>query len=92
MIESLMYAMIIIRLNLIYSLSILSRYCFNSNSTHVKIIIYVLKYIKETLNYDIHYEDKKNLMKYIDADFAKAMNNHRFINNYAFFLSKNLFS
>ena len=92
MIELLMYAMIMTRPNLIYSLSVLSRYCFNSNSTHVKAVIRVLKYIKETLDYDIHYEDKKNLIKYIDVDFAKAVNGRRFIDDYAFFLSKDFIS
>ena len=91
-IESLMYAMIMTRSSLIYSLSVLLRYCFNLNSTHVKAIIRVLKYIKETLDYDIHYENKENLIKYINVDFAKAVNNRHFINDYVFFLSKNLIS
>ena len=52
-IESLIYAIIIMtRSDLIYSLLVLSRYCFNSNSTHIKIVIRVFKYIKRTLNYD----------------------------------------
>ena len=92
MIESLMYAIIMTQSNLIYSFLILLRYCFNPNLTHVKTIIYVLKYIKKTFNYNIHYENKKNLIKYIDVDFAKIMNDHRFIDNYAFFLSKDLIS
>ena len=92
MIESLMYAMIMTRSDLIYSLSVLSRYCFNLNSTHIKAAIRVLKYIKKTLNYDIHYEDKEDLIKYIDADYAKTINNRRSINDYAFFLLKNLIS
>ena len=85
MIESLMYAMIMTRSDLIYSLSILSRYYFNLNSTHVKTIIRILKYIKETFNYDIHYKNKENLIKYIDVDFAETMNDRCFINDYAFF-------
>ena len=84
-----MYAMIMTRSDLIYFFSVFSRYCFNSNSTHVKIIIRVLKYIKKTLDYNIHYENKKNLIEYIDADFAETVNNRCFIDNYAFFLSKN---
>ena len=91
-IESLMYAIIIIRSDLIYLFSILSCYCFNLNLTHVKAIIRIFKYIKETLDYDIYYESKENLIKYIDVDFAKIINNRRFIDNYAFFLSKDLIS
>ena len=92
MIELLMYAMIMTRSDLIYSLSILSRYYFNSNSTHIKAVIRVFKYIKKTLNYDIHYENKKNLIKYIDVDFAKIINDRRFIDDYTFFLLRSFIS
>ena len=92
MIESLMYAMIMIQSNLIYSFSVLSCYCFNLNSTHVKTIIRVLKYIKKTLDYDIHYENKEDLIKYIDVNFAEIMNDRCFIDDYAFFLLKNFIS
>ena len=85
MIKSLMYAIIMTQSNLIYFFSILSRYCFNLNSTHVKTVIRVFKYIKKTLDYDIYYKDKNNLIKYIDVDFAKTMNDRRFIDDYAFF-------
>ena len=57
----------------------------------VKAIIRIFKYIKETLNYNIYYEDKENLIKYIDVNFARTMNNHCFINNYTFFYLKILF-
>ena len=80
------------RSDLIYSLSVLSRYCFNLNSTHIKAVICVLKYIKRILNYDIHYEDKEDLIEYIDADYAETINNRRFIDNYAFFLSEDFIS
>ena len=92
MIELLIYAMITTRLNLIYSLWILLHYCINLNLTHVKAVIRVFKYIKKILNYDVYYENKKNLIKYIDVDFAEVMNNYCFINDYTFFLSKNLIS
>ena len=78
--------------DLIYLLSVLSRYCFNSNSTYIKAVIRVLKYIKKTLNYDIYYEDKEDLIEYIDVDYAKAINDRRFIDDYAFFLSENFIS
>ena len=92
MIKLLMYVIIMTRSDLIYSLSVLSRYCFNSNSTHIKAVIRVLKYIKRTLNYDIHYENKKDLIEYIDVDYAEAINDRRSIDDYAFFLSENFIS
>ncbi len=68
-----MYVMTMIRSDLKFALSMLSRYCFNSNSTHIYAITRVLKYVKETLHYDIHYEENKSLIDYINADFAKAI-------------------
>ena len=92
MIELLMYAMIIIRSNLIYSLLVLSRYYFNLSSMHIKAAIRILRYIKKTLNYNIHYEDKEDLIKYIDVDYAEVIINRCSIDDYAFFLSENFIS
>ena len=66
--NSLMYAMTMTRLNLKFAFSILSRYCFNLNSTYIKAATRLLHYIKKTLHLNIHYKDKENLMNYIDAD------------------------
>ena len=66
--NSLIYAMTIIRFNLKFALSIFSRYYFNLNSIHVKIATRFLRYVKKILYHNIHYEDKKNLMNYIDAN------------------------
>ena len=63
-----MYAMTMTRFDLKFALSILSRYYFNSNSIHVKAATRFLRYVKETLHFNIHYEDKKNLMNYIDVN------------------------
>ena len=63
-----MYAMIMTRLNLKFAFSILFQYCFNLNSIHVKTATRFLRYVKETLHFNIHYKNKKNLMNYIDAD------------------------
>ena len=78
--------------DLIYLLLILSYYCFNLNLTQIKTVICVLKYNKKTLNYDIYYEDKKDLIKYIDVDYAEIIDSHCFINDYTFLLLKNLIS
>jgi len=58
----------------------LSRYCSNSNSTHIKIVTRVLKYIKETLHYDIYYEENESLINYTNVNFVKAIDDCRFIN------------
>ena len=65
------------RLNLRFVLLMLSRYCFNSNSTHIYATTRILRYVKETLHYDIYYEENKNLINYINVDFAKAIDDRR---------------
>ena len=63
------------RLDLEFALSILLRYCSNLDSTHIYAITCVLRYVKEILYYNIYYEENKSLIDYIDANFAKAINN-----------------
>jgi len=75
-----MYIIIITRSNLRFALSILSRYCSNSNSTHIKIITRVLRYVKETLYYDIYYEKNESLINYTNVNFVKAIDNYCLIN------------
>ena len=82
-----MYAMTMIRPDLKFALSVLSRYCFNPDSTHVKTATRLLRYVKKTLHYGIHYEDKENLMNYTDADWADAVDGKRSIEEYIYFLS-----
>jgi len=63
------------RSNLRFAFSILLRYCSNSNFTHIYATTCILKYVKETLYYNIYYEENKSLINYIDINFAKAINN-----------------
>lgn len=69
-----MYTIIITWSNLKYALLMLSRYCFNSNLTHIKIVTRVLRYVKSTLYYDIYYKSKESLIAYTNVDFAKVIN------------------
>ncbi len=55
----------------------LSCYCSNLNSTHIYAATRVLRYVKEILHYNIYYKENKNLINYIDVDFAKAIDNRR---------------
>ena len=63
-----MYAMTMTRLDLRYALFVLSRYCANSNVTYIKTTTRVLRYVKETLSYEIHYEETTRFVNYIDAN------------------------
>ncbi len=86
-IGSLMYAMTMTRPDLGYALSVLSRYCSNPDSTHIRAATRVLRYVKGTLHYGIHYEGKESLIGYTDADFAGAIDGRRSTGGYIYFLS-----
>ncbi len=58
----------------------LSYYCFNLNSIYIYAIIRILRYIKETLYYNIYYNKNKNLINYINANFVKEINDYYLIN------------
>ena len=66
--NSLMYAITMICSDLKFTLSIFFRYYFNSNLIHVKITTQLLCYVKKTLHFNIYYENKENLINYIDAN------------------------
>ena len=63
-----------------FALLMLSRYCFNLNSIYFYAIICVLRYIKETLHYNIYYDKNKSLIDYTNVNFAKAINDRRSTN------------
>ncbi len=70
-----MYVITIIQLDLRFALLMLFYYCFNLNSIYIYIITRILRYVKETLHYNIYYNRNKSLINYINANFAKAINN-----------------
>ena len=63
-----MYTITITRSDLKFAFSVLFRYCFNSNSTHMKTATQLLRYVKKTLYYNIYYESKEDLINYIDVN------------------------
>jgi len=75
-----MYAITKIRSNLGFALLVLSRYCFNPNSTHIYAITRILRYVKETLHDDIHYEENESLIDYTNVDFVEAIDDRRSTN------------
>ena len=77
-VESLMYEMTMIRLDLSYALFILSRYCTNLDATYIKAAQRVLRYVEETLEHEIHYEKISKLEEFIDVDYVDVKNDRRF--------------
>ena len=74
-IDSLMYVMMTTRSDIVFALSVTSRYCSNSNQTHVALITWIFKYIKDTLKVSITFEESIELevVKYSDADYNDAV-------------------
>jgi len=74
-IDSLMYVMMTTRSDIAFALSVTSRYCSNSNQTHVALITWIFKYIKNTLKVSINFEGSIELevVRYSDADYNDAV-------------------
>ena len=86
-IESLLYAALMIRSNLNYAFSIISRYCSNSNFTHVATLLRIFWYVQNTLNHDIEYEsEQKFFHDYFDADWINSIDDKKSHENFIFFL------
>ena len=88
MIESLLYATSMTRSDLSYALSIISRYCSNSNFTHVATLLRIFRYVQDTLNHDIEYEFEQNFFHdYSDANWVNSIDDRKFHENFIFFFA-----
>jgi len=89
-IDSLMYVMMITKSDIIFALSMTSRYCDNSNQIHVALIIWIFKYIKDTLKVSITFEESIELevVKYSDADYNDAVDDRCSIEIWLFLLAE----
>ncbi len=88
-IDSLMYAMMTTRPDIAFALSVTSRYCSNSNQTHVALITRIFKYIKDTLKVSITFEESTELevVGYSDADYNDAVDGRCSIGAWLFLLA-----
>ncbi len=69
-----MYAMTMTCLDLGYALSMVSRYCANSDSTHVSAVGKVLRYVRGTLHYGLAYtKSQLGFVGYTDADWSSTI-------------------
>ncbi len=76
LIESLMWSAMHTRLDLAYSVRVLSRYAHNLSSTHCALIKRMLRYVTETTNVDSIFEQSNDqhsddLIDYNDSDFVE---------------------
>lgn len=74
-----------IRPDLAYIVFILNRYCLNPESLQLKTLDRVFRYIKSTLDLNIHYDQRSDgFINYIDIDYIGILNGRRFIGGYVF--------
>jgi len=60
-IDLLMYVMMTTKSDIVFALSMTSQYCSNSNQTYIALIIWIFKYIKDTLKVSITFEESIEL-------------------------------
>ena len=77
-----------------YAVNTLSQYLEAPKQTHWEGCKRILKYLKGTLNYGLHFTPKRKpgLMYFTDADWASDQDDRRSIGGYYTFLGGNLVS
>jgi hypothetical protein len=96
LIESLMWSSVHTRLDLAYSVRVLSRYAHNFDSIHCALVKRMLRYVADTINVDLTFErsndhESKNqqsddLMNYSDSDFVDLKDKRHSTREYVFML------
>ena len=83
-----MYLMTCTRPDLAYAVSRLSRYTSNPSEDHWKAITRVLRYIRYTRDYGLHYtRDPAVIEGYTDANWISDIKDHRSTSGYVFTLA-----
>jgi phosphoribosylanthranilate isomerase len=84
-VRSLMYIMLKIRLDIIYSISMINRYVFNFIQIHWQTIKRIFRYLRKTYQIKLIFrETLKFLKNYTNSNWAENQNIKRFIFEYAF--------
>ena len=87
-IGSLMYLMSCTRLDIAYAVSKLSRYTSNPNGDHWKGIVRVLRYLRYTRDYGLHYIRYPAILEgYSDANWISDVKNSKSTSGYVFTLA-----
>jgi hypothetical protein len=74
------------RFDIAYSVKILSRYAHNLSSTHCILIKKMLKYVAETINVDLTFNQSDDLIDYSDSDFVELKDKRHSTEDYVFML------
>ena len=86
---SLMWAAMMMRPDLAYSMSLLSRYLSNPGKEHVSLLANVFHYVSGTLDLGLTFSDDSSdeVIGYSDADFAGAVDDRKSTGGFAFMLA-----
>lgn len=80
-----MYTMLRTRPDLVFSISIASRYCSNPLKKHCKQIKRILRYVLGTLESRLEYSgESTNVVGWSDAEFARDRSDSKSIGGYVF--------
>ncbi len=91
LIESSMWSAVHTRLELAYSVKVLSRYAHNLSSTRCALIKRMLKYVTETINVNLIFkrsndQQSDDLIDYSDSDFVELKDKRHSTEDYVFML------
>ena len=82
-----MYAMLCTRLDIYYSVGIVSRYQSNLGLKHLQVVKHILKYLRRTRDYMLVYHSKDLIpIGYTDSDFQSDLDFRKFTSSCVFTL------
>ncbi len=92
LIESLMWSAMHTRLDLAYSVRVFSRYAHNLSSIHCALIKRMFRYVAETINVDLTFNQSDDLIDYNDSDFVELKDKRHSTEDYVFMLAEDAIS
>ncbi len=92
-VKLLMYIMLQTCSNIIFTISTVSQFAQNFNTSHYNVVKRIFKYLIDTMNLDVIYDiTDNNLINYTDADWDGCHNIRKFTEAYLFLLYEGLIS
>jgi hypothetical protein len=92
-VKSLMYIMLKIRSNIVYSISMISRYAFNLIQSHWQAVKRIFRYLRRTHQMKLIFREAlKFLNDYTNSNWAEDQNIRRSISEYAFNVNSEIIS
>lgn len=87
-VRCMMYAMVLTRPDISHALNVVNRYMVSLGQDHWRVVKWVLRYLKGTLEYDIVYgrsdEKGKRMCGFVNIDFAGDLDRRRSLTGYMY--------